>query len=418
MKGLKTSLWIAALVGVAFLFVRAFRPTPVLVDVAKVERGRLIVTADDDGRTRVMERYTISAPIQGRLLRSPLDPGDVVEAGKIIVAEFDPIPPSLLDARTRAEVESRLKAVEAALLEARARQRQAEAARKLADAELARVKGLQESGDSSAARLERAQRDATHAASGASAAEFAAQVAEYEVNVVRASLRDPTSADVARKRADPNVEHVEAMADTRRLRLRSPIDGRVLRVYEESARALPAGTPILEIGNTRALEIVADYLSQDAVKIEPGMRVIIGGWGGEDEQGRELTLRGIVRVIEPGGYTKTSALGVEEQRVNIVVDPVGDEAVWAKFGDGFRVELRVVLLEQADVLLVPTGALFRSGKDWSVYVVRDERVELRRIRVGRRNGLEARVLEGLEVGDSVVMYPSELISDGARVETR
>jgi len=203
-----------------------------------------------------------------------------------------------------------------------------------------------------------------------------------------------------------------------RLRMRSPVDGTVLRVFEQSARTLAAGTPILEVGNTAALEVVADYLSQDAVKIRPQMAARISGWGGEAEDGAPRVLQGRVRVVEPAGFTKVSALGVEEQRVNVIVDPEGDPEQWAALGDGFRVDLQVVLWEQSDVRVVPTGALFREDGDWACFVANRGRAELRRLQLGRRNGLHAQVREGLEDGEWDVLYPSELVAPGTAIAAR
>jgi HlyD family secretion protein len=242
------------------------------------------------------------------------------------------------------------------------------------------------------------------------AAELAVQVARHELELARASLLEPLADEV-----DPNVRRErddEKPEPQRRLQLRSPIDGRVLRVFEESARSLLAGTPILEVGDTDSLEIVADYLTQDAVLVRPGMPVRIEGWGGAS------ALHGRVRVVEPGGYTKISALGVEEQRVDVVVDPAGDPADWKAFGDGYRVELRIVVDEAKDALLVPTGALFQRGGGWAAYVVEDGLARRRDVRLGKRGGLAAEVLAGLAEGEQVILYPSDLVADGLRVSGR
>ena len=420
---LKRALWISVGVGAILVIVRAFQPSPVLVDVATVATGRLRVTVDDDGHTRVRERYTISAPIRGRLLRANLDPGHPVRAGETVVAEFEAIAPDLLDARSRAEARARLSRAEAALSGARARKEQADANLDQAVADLARAGELQQQGIQSPAAYESAVRTERRAREGARAAEFAVQVSLFEVDVARASLREADATDVGAQDPPPAKHRNGGAGTTRvsarsgRLSMRSPIDGKVLRVFEESSRTLAVGDPILEVGNTEALEIVADYLSQDAVKVRPGMPVLISGWGGDDAQG-DGTLRGRVRLAEPGGFTKVSALGVEEQRVNILVDPVGDAERWKVVGDGYRVELRIILWEQDEARIVPTGALFRRGDSWVVFVVEGAVARMRRVALGRRNGLEAQVLDGLEDGEQLVLYPSDLIGDGARVTAR
>ena len=402
-------VWIGATVLGVVLLALAFRASPVLVDVAEIGRDRLQVTVDDDGRTRVRERYTISAPIQGRLLRTPLDPGDRVIAADTVVAEFVPMAPNLLDSRTRAEAEARVLRAEAALGEAQARREQALTDLRFATTELARAQELFEKKVQSKEALDQRRRDEQRARQGLRAAEFAIQVATFEAEMARASLREVSG-------GEPAGNGSRAEADGR-LRLQSPIDGSVLRVFEQSARALPSGTPILEVGNTGALEIVAEYLSQDAVRVRAGMPVEVRGFSTSDIDDAPL-LRGEVRRVEPGGFTKVSALGVEEQRVNIVIDPVGDPAGWAALGDGYRVELRIILWEGENVLGVPTGALFRQDDAWATFVVDGSVARLRKVEIGKRSGLQAEVLSGLQEGERVILYPNELIADGSRVEPR
>jgi HlyD family secretion protein len=410
---MKYALWIVLAGLVALLLVRAYRGSPVLVDTAVVARGPLQVTADDDGRTRVRDSYTIGAPIAGRLVRVALEPGDDVLAGETVVAEFAPVDPGLLDARSKAEAEARRNRAEAALQETEAREGQADAELHYAEAELARISELHEQGLESRDTLDQADRNERRSREGRRAAGFAAQVARYELELARASMIEHKLPEVS---PEDGVSPLPPGGG--RLMLRSPIDGSVLRVFEKSARTLPAGTPILEVGSTAVLEIVADYLSQDAVKIRPGMRTLIEGWGGELPDGGERTLEGVVRRVEPAGFTKVSALGVEEQRVNVIVDPAGDPSDWAGLGDGYRVELRIVLWETDNVLVVPTGALFREGQTWSVYVMEGEHARKRTVAIGNRNGLEAEVTGGLTEGERVVLYPSELVGEGSRVESR
>ncbi len=426
-------VWIAAGLGAIAALAYSFRPAAVIADAAVVSRGTLRVTVDDDGQTRVRERYTISAPIAGRLLRTALEPGDPVRVRETLVAEFVPVAPSLLDARSRGEAVARVSRADAAFRAGEARQAQAAADLRLAETELQRVKELRARGSLPEEALDRAVRDEMSAREGLRAAELDVEVARYERELASASLVESSAEDdeAGRTGTQPDPIDVpplrteeyllvpdERESESGRLLLRSPIEGTVLRVFEESARTLEAGTPILEVGNTDALEIVADFLSQDAVKVAPGMSVLVGDWGGELPDGTDRALEGRVRVVEPGGFTKVSALGVEEQRVNIVVDPVGELAAWASLGDGYRVELRIVLWEKDDVLIVPTGALFRRGDGWAVFVVEDEYARERRVVPGRRNGLEAQVLSGLDEGERVILYPSELIRDGARIDVR
>ncbi len=406
MKWIKRLAWLAFFAALGFGVRHAYEPQPLLVDSAHATRGELLVTVDDDGRTRVRERYTVSAPLPGRLLRTALIPGDAVHANKTLVAEFEPLASTLLDARSRAEAQARVGRAEAALKRAQAREAKAKEDWTFAEAEMRRVGALRGKSVITQTEYDRTVRDERGALLQHRAAQFDVQVARFELETVRASLLEfsTSTTDVAEG----------ASAPSRRWRLRSPIDGLVLRVFERSARTLAGGVPILEIGNTQALEVVADYLSQDAVRVRPGMTVRIAGWGGEES----ALLDGTVRVVEPAGYTKISALGVEEQRVNIVIDPAGDSGGWNALGDNYRVEVQIVLREQADILLVPAGALFREGESWCVLVIEDGFARLRKVKVGDRGGLSSQITAGIVEGDEVILYPSSLVADGDRVQSR
>jgi HlyD family secretion protein len=384
-----------------------WQPRPLPVDVATVARGDLLQTVDEVGRTRVRDRYTLSAPIEGRLLRTPLRAGDRVVAGKTVVAEFAARPAPLLDARTQAEREASIRRAEAAVAAAEARRSQAQAEANAAGAQAQRVRALRAGGAASEAELEHAERDDRVAAEGLRAAAFAVQVAEHERELARAS-RVPSALPDETPQAEPAPPPAP-------LALRSPIDGLVLRVHEESARALAAGAPILDVGDLRQLELVADFLTQDAVRVRPGMPVAVERFGALDAQGQPQRLQAVVQRVEPGGFTKVSALGVEEQRVAVVATPAGPTVDWQALGDGYRVELRVLVDERKDALRVPTGALFRRGEAWAAFVVRDGRAREVAVQVGRTTPGHAEVLGGLAAGDVVVLYPSELMVDGAAV---
>lgn len=414
-KWLRRSLWLAALGALVALALRAFQPSPVIVDLATLSRGELIVTVADDGRTRVRERYTVSAPIGGRLLRTVLRAGDPVVAGETLIAEFARVAPSLLDARQRSEAEARVGRAEAAVEEAAARRAEAEVSLAFAETQLERATALLSAAIQSREQYDRANLERQRAFQGVRAASFAEKVATFELELSRASLLEPSTEELG----EPQQLDLDGVVELGgRLHLRSPIDGRVLRVFEESARTMSVGTPILEVGNVSALEIEAEFLSQDAVKIDPGMSVRVAGWGGEVAGSGEHTLEGRVQLVEPRGFTKVSALGVEEQRVVVVVEPAGELDEWARLGDGYHVELEVELWRGADRLLVPSGALFRERGVWWAFVVEGGRARRREVALGRRSGLSAEVLSGLTAGEEVVMYPSEAITEGTRVRAR
>jgi HlyD family secretion protein len=380
------------------LIVLALKPRPVPADFATVERGMLRVTLSEEGETRVRDRYVISAPLAGRLSRVEFEPGDRVEAGKSVLATLEPSDPSLLDARSLGERRARVKAVEAALDRAGAERDRVQAEFEFGRSELERIERLRADGIVSIERLEAATVEVRTLEKALRAAEFAVRNAEYELEVAVASLRGP-GGDVP-----------EDGSST--VRIFSPIDGVVLRRLRESETVVPAGDPLMEVADPAALEIVADYLSSDAVRIREGQRVLVERWGGE------RPLAGRVRLVEPHGFTKVSALGVEEQRVNVVVDFDEVQESWIRLGDGYHVELQVVVWERSDVLKVPTSGLFRIDDDWAVFVRERGRARSRRVEIGQRNGLEAEVLSGLEEGQEVIVHPSDAIADGISVAPR
>ncbi len=368
----------------------AFRPSAVPADFARVERGSLQVTVDEEGRTRVRDRYVVSAPLPGRMQRIELEPGDPVVAGKTVLAQFLPTDPALLDARTRAELEARLRAAESTLGGARSDRERIQADLTFAQAELKRSRELLADKVIAPRELEAAERSAQSLERSLQSADFAVRTAEYQLQVARASLARPGSSGSA---AIP---------------LRSPVNGVVLRRLQESETVVPTGTPLVEVGDVSNLEIVSDLLSSAAVKVKAGQPVLIEQWGGDH------ALSGRVRRVEPSGFTKISALGVEEQRVNVIIDFDDTPAL----GDGYRVEVRIVVAERTDVLKVPASSLFRAGTEWAVYKVEDGRARRQVVEVGQQNGLEAEIVKGLEAGDEVVVYPSDAIADGVKVTAR
>jgi HlyD family secretion protein len=372
------------------------RPQPLPVDLAVVTRGLMLVTVDQEGRTRVRNRYVVSAPVAGRLMRIALEPGDRVDAGRTEVARLLPAADPLLDARTRATTTARVKSAEAVVAEARARLGQARTAFQYADDERARIARLHAGGAVSSSVLEAAETDARSRQQAVAAGDAAVSAAEHELEAAQAAL---TTAPAGGR--DGSVVAV-----------RAPVSGVVLRRLRESESVVAAGEPLLEIGNLAALEIVADYLSTDAVGIQPGMPALIERWGGDEP------LRARVRLIEPSGFVKVSALGVEEQRVNVVLDLEDAGGAAPALGDGFRVEVRVVRWE-GDVVKAPVSALFRQGDGWAVFAVGADGIVRRRlVTIGHRGGIEAEVLSGVAEGDRVVIHPSDRVADGVLVEVR
>ena len=407
MKGLKsrTTVIAAAVVIVGAFLLYAFWPRALAVDIGAAAQGPMMVTIDEEAKTRVRDAYVVSAPVAGRLLRVEVEPGDEVIEGETIVARLTPATPSVLDIRTEEQARAAVEAAEAALTLARAEMRRASADAELAETELDRTRTLRETGTVSEAALDRAERAARSADAALDTARAAVSMRQAELDNARAMLMTPTEAD---RKATGTNPHPQIS-----LPLRAPISGRILRVIQESETVLAPGAPILEIGDPLGdLEIVAELLSTDAVKVSPGDRVIVDKWGGEEP------LEGRVEKIEPWGFTKYSALGVEEQRVNAVIKFAGAQDARRRLGHGFRVEVRIVIWEDEAALAVRSSAVFRQNEQWMVLAVRNGRAVLSPIDAGRNNGLAVEVRGGLEEGERIILYPGNRIADGARVKQR
>jgi HlyD family secretion protein len=396
-------LWVWGGIGVIVVgaLVVAMLPRPVEVDTAVVDRGHLAVTLDHEGRTRVHDRYIVSAPLAGRVLRIELRPGDPVRAGDTVLATLVPAEPALLDARSLAEGESRVRAAEAALARVRAEQELAQVAARFAESESRRIRALADQGVASAQQRDSAEAEARARARALDAAVAAVDLAVRDVETARAALVQPA-----------RTIRWDSASGQRVLSLRSPIDGVVLQRFQESEAAVSQGQPLVEVADLSTIEVIADFLSADAVRIRAGMPVLIEQWGGG------TALNGRVARVEPSGFLKISALGVEEQRVWVVIAFDDPRGAWEALGDGYRLETRVIVWERADILRVPTSSIFREGADWAAFVVESGRARARRLRIGERNGTAAEVVEGLKAGDRVVVHPSDRVADGVRVAER
>lgn len=393
--------------GLLAAIVWSFMPQPLDVDFAEVERGPLVVTVDEDGKTRIREKYVVSTPLSGRLLRIEMDPGDPISAGSTLLATIEPRDPELLDARAVGQAEARVSAAEAALRKTAPMLEQARLEQANAETEYQRIREATRGGGATESELDTAATRYRFASEELRSARYAQEIAEFELEQARAAL-------IRSKPQEPNGDAGETNGWNHTIR--SPISGRVLRVFQESSAVVTAGMSLLELGDPTDLEVEIDVLSSDAVKIEPGARVILEHWGGD------APLAGQVRLVEPAGFTKVSTLGVEEQRVNVIVDLVDPPEQRIALGDGFRVEARIVIAEVENVTVIPSSALFRGpgdeGNRWSVFRVQGDAAKLASIEIGQQNGLLAEVRTGLAEGDVVVVNPSDEVADGVSVRQR
>jgi HlyD family secretion protein len=387
---------LAALALIAAL-VWGFTPRPVPIDVGIVSRAPLRVTVEEEGRTRVIDRYVVSAPVAGYARRIEARVGDVVQQGQTLV-ELEPLRSVVLDPRSRAEAEARVAAARAAVHAAEQNVRAAVADADIARKEFARRRTLAADGRIPLEERDRAEAAVQRTEATRRSAAFAVDVAQYELEAAQTALEHS-----AARAAGETPEQVAVHA---------PISGRVLGIPRESEGVVAPGQALIEVGDPTALEVEIEVLSADAVRIRPDMVVEFTRWGGHD------VLKGRVRTVEPTGFTKISALGVEEQRVLVIADISSPPETWSRLGDGYRVEASFILWEGEDVLQVPASALFRQGDGWAVFGIAGGRAQVRAVIVGHNNGFAAEILDGLQDGEQVIVHPSDAVDDGVRVAPR
>lgn len=382
---------------ILILFIYGFWPRAILVNTARVQTAPLTLTIEDEGKTRVIDRYIINAPVPGVTCRHDLHVGDTVQQDEVLL-NLEPMQSEILDPRSRAQAEAKVSAAQSALRAAEERANAAKADAEYAQGELARIEKLIKAGVASREALDKAKTTANSTRAAQRSANFAVDVAKYELTAAQTTLHY----SAANEKLKPS-EHVP---------IRSPITGRVLRLHHECEGVVQTGQPLLEVGDTRRLEIEIDVLSEDAVKIVPGMRVQFTRWG------QDKPLEGRVRTVEPVGFTKISALGVEEQRVLVIADFVSPYEEWERLGDGYRVEARFILWEKNDVLQLPTSALFQEQGHWYVFANVGGAATKTAVTIGARNGFQAQLLAGLRAGDTVIIHPDDRIQNGTRIKSR
>lgn len=371
-----------------------FAPKPILIEVATARNENFVATITEDGRTRIRDRFRISAPLAGRLSRISLRVGDAIKVGQVIAVLHPTLPP-LINPRTRQELEERVGTAEANVAEAKAAQERFRIIRDKAKSSLDRAQRLSKRGVVSASNLDDAAFAYKAADRDLTAAVMRFHAAEHSLAASKAALRRTVGKNGA---------------SNERLPVASPVNGHILRVFQESAATVTAGTPLVEIGKPDDLEIIVDLLTTDAVRVKEGATVTIENWGGTP------ALKGRVRRIEPSAFTKVSALGVDEQRVWVIIDIVSPHKNWTRLADGFRVEAQIVIDQIANATTIPVGALFRRGEKWFVFVVADGVARLRQVSLRIRSGQKAVIADGLKDGETVALYPPSALSDGKKVK--
>jgi len=375
--------------------VYGFWPKPITVDTGNVERKLMEMTIEEEGKTRVKDHYLIAAPVAGMLQRITLEAGDYIAAGTVI-ARIKPTAPNLLDERQLAISNARLNAADAALDQAEENLRLAIEEAEYNQRELTRIRNLHQNGVGSDQDLDKAKLANQRTQASRNSAEFGVKIARYELESARAAVQW--------------AQHSNTDNDI--LEIKSPVEGYLLDVSNKSERPVLTGEPLIKLGDLKSLEIRVDVLSSDAIQIRPGTNVRIKRWGGD------CILNGSVRMVEPAGYTKISALGVEEQRVPVIVDITSEEQAWSRLGDSYRVVVEFILWHAENVLRVPTSALFRTGEYWSLFTLENGKAHQKNVTVGHQSGLYAEILNGIDEGEVVLTHPDRRIEDGVRVEAR
>jgi HlyD family secretion protein len=394
----KRIAWAALAAGVAALIAYGFWPEPVPVDIAKIGRGDVVVSVEDEGISQVREVYRVSAPVAGTVQRSPVEVGDEIKKGETVVASIVPSVSSFLDDRTVEMRQAAVKGAEAQLELAKAKLERAKSMAEYWTRQLERVENLEIGRTVTQRTVDETRMEARARLAEVRSAEAEVNLREKELEQAKAALRDPPAVYSGGKgRCCLSVP--------------APESGVVLEIHKESETVVQAGAPLLDLGDPQDLEIVAELLSRDAVKVRTDVRAIITEWGGPPLEAR-------VRRIDRSGFKEVSALGIEEQRVKVWLDLTDPPEDWAELGHDYRVIVRIVVNEQTDVLRVPVSALFRRGQDWAVFVRADGAARLRRIELGARNFDWAQVTDGLAEGEEVILYPSDQLSDGVRVVQR
>ena len=404
-RWIKRGVYLVLFLALLGALVIASLPKPVPVETTVAQRGNMRVTVDEDGQARVKDRYVVSSPIFGSMARIEYDSGDAVTQGQVL-ARIEPVQPALLDTRARVSAEARLAQTLAAQAQSASQIERAQTTLDLAKSELSRAKQLFEREAGSRQALEQAENTERRAMAELSSLRFATRVAKFEVEMARAAIERLPGDGSARKRESKG----KPLAPTQ-LIVPSPVAGRVLKVFHKSEGVVQAGAQILEVGDPEALEVVVDVLTSDAARITAGSPVTLDRWGGPPVQGR-------VRRVESSAFTRLSALGVEEQRVNVLIDLTSPQKEWAALGDGYRVEAHIVVWEGSQIVQVPASTVFRHGDGWALFRIEGGVARITPVTLGQRTMRDVQIEKGLAGGETIIVHPSDKVGDGVKVAVK
>jgi len=401
-KRIKLAIKIIIAVVIVGLLSFAFMPEAIKVDMVLVEKGDLLVTLDGEGKTRIHDIYVVSTPVDGRVTRIESEAGDIVTAGKTIIANMYPANPQFLDKRSETQARADVDGARAALALANARVKQVTAQLEFDTADLKRTQELYKKNTVSKSGLERSELSLKTLKAELETAQSNQKVMQARLEAAKVRLLQPESVEFNSELENANCH----------ICVRSPVDGRVLRLLHKSESIVPVGTPLVEIGDLKDLEVNIEMLSTNAVRVKVGDSALIKRWGGNQD------INARVRVIEPSGFTKISALGVEEQRVNVILNFTDPIEKWSSLGDAFRVEAAIIIDRADDAIKIPLSALFRQNEKWSVFKVVDGVALIQQVTVGRKNDRFAEIEQGLEVGELIIVHPGNSVEDGVSVSER
>jgi HlyD family secretion protein len=399
---IKNLVKLIIVLGLIAFFVYSMLPQPLAIDSYSVKKSDIIVTVEGEGQTRIHDIYTVSTPIDGRVTRVEIEAGDYVFAAESVIANMYPSNPAFLDRRTEIQAQADVEGAKAALALATARVKQAKTELEYNLADNKRIKQLFAKKLISETDMEKSDLHIKTLQAELETVVSNEKLMQSRLEAAKTNLLQPDNADLA----------IDSENSDCQICIKSPVDGMVLRILHKSESIVPVGTPLVEIGDPEDLEAKIEMLSTNAVKVKVGDKALLKNWGGDHD------INAVVRTIEPSGFTKISALGIEQQRVNIILNLTDPIEKWKQLGDAFRIEAEIIIDSAENVLVVPLSALFRQNQQWSVYKIVDDVTQLQKVEIGKRNDRYAEIKNGLQENDEIVLYPGNKISDNIKISRK